>query len=100
MKIFRLNSEYSFDRFHNVTLQKVMFCAASIKEMLDHDAKADYGFNFSDVTFSWPKLKAARDAYVKRLNGIYETNIAKSGITLIKGMGKFKSVSEVDVPGQ
>ena len=79
--------------------KKVMFCAATIKEILDHDAKGDYGFNFSDVTFSWPKLKVARDAYVKRLNGIYETNIDKSGITLIHGMAKFKSAAEVEVPG-
>ena len=33
----------------------------------------------------WAALKAARDAYVVRLNGIYERNLAKRGVTLLRG---------------
>jgi len=79
--------------------KKVMFNAASIKEVLDHDARANYGFSFSEPTFDWPKLKTARDAYIKRLNGIYETNLDKSGVTTILGSAKFKSKTEVEVDG-
>jgi len=79
--------------------KKVMFCAASIKEVLEHDARANYGFDFSDVNFSWPKLKTARDAYIKRLNGIYGTNLEKSGVDVIHGSARFKSPTQVEVPG-
>ena len=65
--------------------KKIMFSAASIKEILDHDAKADYGFSFDSPTFSWPTLKQARDAYIKRLNGIYISGLDKLGITTIRG---------------
>ncbi|XP_075254170.1 glutathione reductase-like [Convolutriloba macropyga] len=79
--------------------KKIMFSAASIKEILDHDAKADYGFSFDSPTFSWPTLKQARDAYIKRLNGIYISGLDKLGITTIRGLAKFKSATEVEVEG-
>jgi len=42
-------------------------------------------------------LKAKRDAYVKRLNGIYASNLEKSGITEIKGDAVFVGPKEVKV---
>lgn len=35
------------------------------------------------------KLKEARDAYIKRLNGIYESNLDKSSVPIIRGSAKF-----------
>jgi len=76
--------------------KKVMFNAALHAEML-HDHK-DYGFDVStDVKFNWPKIKEKRDAYIKRLNGIYDRNLGKSGITLIEGYAKFVGPRKVCV---
>jgi hypothetical protein len=64
--------------------KKVMFNAALVSEML-HAAK-HYGFADSVVrtegnsAFNWKAVKDARDAYVKRLNGIYGSNLASSGV--------------------
>ena len=79
--------------------KKIMFCAASIKEVLDHDARANYGFDFNEPTFNWPKLKQARDAYIKRLNGLYISGLDKVDVTTILGSAKFKSATEVEVEG-
>ena len=50
-----------------------------------HDAK-EYGFNLpaSSTTFDWAMLKEKRDAYVKRLNGIYTNNLGKDNITYVQ----------------
>jgi len=66
--------------------KKVMWNAASIAETL-HDMK-HYGFSGYDsdaISFDWPFIKEARDKYILRLNGIYERNMANSGVTSILG---------------
>lgn len=75
--------------------KKVMFNAATIQEMI-HQA-AGYGFTVGDVSFDLASLKAKRDAYVKRLNGIYAGNLEKSGITSIMGDACFVGPKEVRV---
>lgn len=75
--------------------KKVMWAAASMAEML-HDAN-DYGFDVSVGGFDWAKLKNSRDAYIKRLNGIYETNLSKSGVEYISGWAKFVGPKKVMV---
>ncbi|SPQ99414.1 Glutathione reductase [Plasmodiophora brassicae] len=78
--------------------KKVMFNASTLGESLD-DAR-DYGFNVEEnVTHDYPPLKSKRDSYIKRLNGIYETNIAKDNITLIRGTARFTSPTSVAVQG-
>lgn len=57
--------------------KKIMFIAADMSHKLKHDV-LHYGFedkvtgNHLSTHFDWAKLKARRDAYVLRLNGIYE----------------------------
>ena len=46
-----------------------------MNEML-HDAR-DYGFDVSNNGFNWATIKAKRDAYIVRLNGIYDANLVK-----------------------
>jgi hypothetical protein len=82
--------------------KKVMFNTAMIAEHL-HDAK-EYGFekigeSAEDFQVSWAKLKEKRDAYVKRLNGIYENNLVKDNVTYIQGTGSFVDKSTVEVNG-
>ena len=74
--------------------KKVMWNAAQISQEIE-DA-ADYGFNISQHGHDWPVLKQKRDAYVKRLNGIYQSNLEKKSIDLIQGRGKFVSAKEIE----
>ena len=60
--------------------------AASIAETL-HDMK-HYGFSgydSEDLSFDWSFIKENRDKYIVRLNGIYERNMANSGVESILG---------------
>eukprot|EP01116_Phalansterium_solitarium_P013097 TRINITY_DN3002_c0_g2_i3.p1 TRINITY_DN3002_c0_g2~~TRINITY_DN3002_c0_g2_i3.p1 ORF type:complete len:454 (+),score=161.74 TRINITY_DN3002_c0_g2_i3:273-1634(+) len=79
--------------------KKVMWNTAHIAESL-HD-QAHYGFeNSGEVKFNWKKVKDARDAYVKRLNGIYENNLKNDKVTLIRGRGSFVAANTVAVDGK
>jgi len=39
----------------------------------------DYGFDVTVVRHDWQRLKAARDAYIERLNAIYGRNLDRRG---------------------
>jgi glutathione reductase (NADPH) len=67
--------------------KKVMWNTAGIAETL-HDA-TDYGFDVEVKGFQWNKVKQARDAYIHRLNKIYDKNLDLSEVTRINGHGKF-----------
>jgi glutathione reductase (NADPH) len=68
--------------------KKVMWNTAHIAETLDE--ASSYGFNLSSrPSFNWTMMKQKRDAYVKRLNGIYENNLSKDNIEIIKGFASF-----------
>ncbi|KAF2461579.1 hypothetical protein BDY21DRAFT_383545 [Lineolata rhizophorae] len=76
--------------------KKVTWNAAAIAETL-HDAKA-YGFTIpGQPTFDWNYFKQKRDAYVKRLNGIYAANLANDKVQHIQGTAKMLSSTEVEV---
>ncbi|XP_028568769.2 glutathione reductase, mitochondrial isoform X2 [Podarcis muralis] len=78
--------------------KKVMWNTAVHSEFI-HD-HADYGFEVSDVKFNWRVIKEKRDAYVKRLNDIYQSNLNKSNVETIRGDASFtpdgKGTIEVD----
>ncbi|KAJ1951247.1 Glutathione reductase [Linderina macrospora] len=75
--------------------KKVMFNGASVIEAIE-DAK-HYGITVGSPSFDWGFLKNARDAYVKRLNGIYEANVAKDKVEYVEGTASFISSTEVKV---
>jgi glutathione reductase (NADPH) len=77
--------------------KKVMWNAAELAEGL-RDAP-DYGFELSAGVHDWALLKAKRDAYVSRLNGIYEDNLGKRGVTLIRGRAHFTAPRTVLAAG-
>ncbi|GAM26736.1 hypothetical protein SAMD00019534_099110, partial [Acytostelium subglobosum LB1] len=78
--------------------KKVMWNTASIMEALH--AAPFYGFEGADkVSHSWPVIKKARDAYILRLNGIYENMLKGSSVTSINGWGKFVGPKAIDVSG-
>lgn len=78
--------------------KKVMWYAADIASKF-HDAPG-YGFAPLSPVFDWADLKTRRDAYIARLNGIYDTLLEKSGVTLVRGFGRFKDAHTVEVDGR
>ncbi|HEY2037014.1 MAG TPA: FAD-dependent oxidoreductase, partial [Steroidobacteraceae bacterium] len=77
--------------------KKVMWNAADLAGGLR--AAPDYGFALTAGDHDWALLKEKRDAYVLRLNGIYETNLAKRGTTLIRGRAHFVDARTVTAAG-
>jgi glutathione reductase (NADPH) len=67
--------------------KKVMWNAAHIAHAAQ-DAE-HYGFDLQVHGHDWAKLKAGRDAYVARLNGIYERNLAHRNVELLRGRAAF-----------
>jgi glutathione reductase (NADPH) len=59
----------------------------------------DYGFDITVRGHDWAGLKARRDAYIERLNGIYERNLDNRGVTYIAGRARFVDAHTVDVDG-
>jgi len=75
--------------------KKVMWQAASIADILKHDMQ-HYGFE-GEYKLDFEKLKGARDGYVKRLNGIYQTGFDRAGITGVFGDCSFVDSHTVKV---
>ncbi len=67
--------------------KKVMWYAAQHAHYLHH--AADYGFDLGANGHDWHRLRERRDAYVKRLNGIYEDKLASRGVAYIPGYARF-----------
>jgi glutathione reductase (NADPH) len=78
--------------------KKVMWNAASVALSLA-DAQ-DYGFQVNVGDSDWPALKRKRDAYVLKLNGIYERNLAAKGVTYVRGAARFLDKGTVEVNGE
>ncbi|KAG1143286.1 hypothetical protein G6F37_006990 [Rhizopus arrhizus] len=68
---------------------------ASIAESL-RDAK-QYGFGDHEAKFDWKFFKEKRDAYVKRLNGIYERNLGNDKVEHFEGFASFIDKNTVRV---
>ncbi|KXJ97197.1 putative glutathione reductase [Microdochium bolleyi] len=76
--------------------KKVTFNAAAIAEAI-HDSKA-YGFSVQETKpFDFTSFKHKRDAYIKRLNGIYEKNLGNDKVEYVHGWARLLSRNEVEV---
>jgi glutathione reductase (NADPH) len=75
-----------------------MWNAAQIAHAL-HDAP-EYGFDASVRGHDWAALKAKRDAYILRLNGIYEGNLGRRKVDLIRGRARLVGPLTVEVDGR
>jgi glutathione reductase (NADPH) len=77
--------------------KKVMWNAAGVA-LAVRDA-ADYGLDVKPGAADWAELKRKRDAYVLRLNGIYERNLAAKGVAYVRGAARFLDAHTVEVNG-
>lgn len=75
--------------------KKVMWYAADHAHHLEH--AADYGFDVSVNGHDWNSLKARRDAYISRLNSIYENNLDKRNVEYLAGTASFVDAHTVRV---
>ncbi len=75
--------------------KKVMWNAAQIAHGV-HDGPG-YGFSLTQGPHHWDKLKEGRDAYVLRLNGIYERNLAGSKVELARGYARLVAPGAVEI---
>ncbi|HTQ36609.1 MAG TPA: glutathione-disulfide reductase [Steroidobacteraceae bacterium] len=78
--------------------KKLMWNAAGLADAL-HEA-AGYGFDVALGGHDWPALKARRDAYVTRLNGIYEANLLKSRVEVLRDWARLVDAGTVEVAGR
>ena len=78
--------------------KKVMWNAAHVADSL-RDA-SDYGFQLDVTGFDWATLKKKRDAYIERLNGIYERNLANDKVELVRGFARFTGPHTLEVGGR
>ncbi len=78
--------------------KKVMWHAASLAHGFEH--AADYGFDISVNGHDWAAIKTRRDAYITRLNGIYESGLEQSGVTYIAGAAQFVDAHTIAVGDQ
>ncbi|CAI5715194.1 unnamed protein product [Peronospora destructor] len=80
--------------------KKVMFNTAAHVEHLNRTK--DYCINtaskdFSFGDFDWTKMKTKRDAYIKRLNSIYERNLGKAQVDHVQGIAKLVAKDKIQV---
>ena len=73
--------------------KKVMWNAAELAGALGH--APHYGFEVATGRHDWQKLKRGRDAYVARLNGIYERNLDKKGIVMVRAAATLAGPGEL-----
>jgi glutathione reductase (NADPH) len=73
--------------------KKVMWNAAELADGMKH--ASDYGFDVRVANHDWGRLKTGRDAYVHRLNGIYQRNLDRKAIATIRSAGRFSGRREI-----
>lgn len=74
-----------------------MWHAADLQEKFSSHAA---GYHFKDLgspKFDWKTFKPQRDAYIRKLNGIYENNLAKEHVEHHRGFAKLTSPTSVEV---
>ncbi|KXN74018.1 glutathione reductase [Conidiobolus coronatus NRRL 28638] len=81
--------------------KKVMLNAASIRETLGEAEEYCFDVKKDNIAaFDWNKFKGKRDAYIKRLNGIYQNNLDKDNVEVYRGFASFVDANTVHVKGE
>ena len=78
--------------------KKVMWYTVSHAQYFEH--AADYGFDVTVNGHDWNAVKSRRDAYVKRLNDIYENLLDGSGVDYFADTARFVDAHTVAVGDQ
>jgi glutathione reductase (NADPH) len=76
--------------------KKLVWHAAALSEAIKHS----HGYCFSveqTAPFNWALFKKKRDAYIARLNGIYERNLDNEKVERVHGRASFVAPREVRI---
>src|ERR1700709_760022 len=68
--------------------KKLLVLASHIH--FDIEDAAGFGWTIASATFDWPTLIANKDKEIARLEGIYTTNVEKSGARIVKTRAVFE----------
>ncbi|KAF5386658.1 hypothetical protein D9615_001955 [Tricholomella constricta] len=77
--------------------KKIMWHAADLQDKIAHHAS---GYKFQGIDapqFDWAAFKPQRDAYIRKLNGIYATNFEKEGVEYHHGLARLTSANTIEV---
>ncbi len=77
--------------------KKIMWTAATLHDAVEE--AVDYGFAAHVGELNWPELKARRDAYVERLNGVYERGLANNKVEVVHAHARFVEPKIVEADG-
>ena len=68
----------------------------------DFEDAAGYGWDMGGATptLHWDRLRDAKDSNIKRLNGIYEENLANAGVEVVKARATITGPESVSINGQ
>ncbi len=75
--------------------KKLMVYASSFATLFE-DAKG-FGWTVGKTSFNWPKLIAAKDKEIDRLEGIYQKNLDKAGVELFAARAVVKDPHTVQL---
>jgi glutathione reductase (NADPH) len=78
--------------------KKIMWNTAELAHAA-HDA-SDYGFDLAVGRHDWAALVSKREAYIARLNAIYEQNLARRSVDLARGTAVLEGPGKVRVGSQ
>ncbi|PPQ77586.1 hypothetical protein CVT25_011378 [Psilocybe cyanescens] len=75
----------------------IMWHAADLQDKITNHAGGYKFTGIANAKFDWKAFKPQRDAYIRRLNGIYANNFDREGVEFHQGFGKLISKNEVEV---
>ena len=77
-----------------------MWHAADIAEKARHAVSYQFkGTGVGEPKFDWTSFRHQRDAYIRRLNGIYDNNLVRDKVDQHRGWGRLISPTQVEVTG-
>ncbi len=78
--------------------KKIMWTAASLNEAVEE--AVDYGFAAHAGALDWAGLKSRRDAYIHRLNGVYERGLNNNKVDVVHSFARFVEPHVVEADGE
>ncbi len=78
--------------------KKVMWYAADLAHL--HHRAGDFGFDLDVKKHAWSELVERREAYIRRLNGIYAANLERRDIPVIEGEARITGRHTIAVNGK
>jgi len=78
--------------------KKIMWTAATLHDAVEE--AADYGFAAHAGELDWPALKSRRDAYIERLNAVYERGLGNNKVEVVHASARFVEPHVVEADGR